>query len=94
MLELNADSFLWDDEHGALREDELRAYGVSTALIARLRAWFDAAFPTAGAAADPETQVGRPWSLRLAAHLQQELPGYDVHLPSGRVSRPLHEWLP
>src|SRR5215212_1835418 len=63
MPDENADAYVWNDEQGALRDDELLTYGVSTALIARLRAWLDASSPTVGAAADPEAEVGVPWSL-------------------------------
>jgi hypothetical protein len=93
MPDEKADACVWDDEQGALRDDELLAYGVSTALIAPLRAWLDASGPTVGTAADPEAKVGLPWSLRLAAQLQRELPGCDIYLSNGPDSRPLREWV-
>jgi hypothetical protein len=93
MPEPVAGAFIWDDDEGALYEEELSALGVSPSLIGRLQAWFEAYDPPVGTAPDPTAEVGLPWSLRLATQLQLELPAHEVHLSTGRESGPLRDWL-
>jgi hypothetical protein len=88
----DADACVWDSEQGALREQELLALGVSRPLTERLRAWLEAYDPPAGTAPDPRAELGLPWSLRLAAELERELPSCEIHLSNGPDSKPFREW--
>lgn len=81
------------DSAGGPDADELAAWGVSDRLINRLRAWAEAwdHDPFTSNAA-PGHREGSPTTVRLAQHLQTELPGYRIFLFDGRRRRPIDEW--
>jgi len=83
----------WGDQSGSLGEEGLLELGVSRALIERLRAW------QAGWEHDPltrsplkEFRSGSPLSVRIAQHLQRELPDYRIFLDGADGPRPIDEW--
>ena len=78
---------------GHVSAEELTSLGVSLPLIERLRAWGE------GWDHDPATSSprGEAWpgsssTVRLARHLQSELPGYRILLDGGDEPRPVAEW--
>lgn len=98
MPEYSVDVPVWhgpdSEEIGNVSAEELMALGVSPPLIERLRAW------QGGWEHNPLSRVGPPreiWSgspltVRLARHLQSELPGYRIFLDTRDGPRPVERW--
>lgn len=78
---------------GSVSAQELMALAVSPPLIERLRAWEDG-WDHDPLTASPLAQFrpGSPLTVRLARHLQSELPGHRVFLGTGEGPRPVEEW--
>jgi hypothetical protein len=98
MPEYGVDVPVWygpgGEESGGLDAEELRALGVSDRLIERLRAW-QQSWDHDPFTSSPTARVmpGSPVTLKLAQHLQAELPGYRIFLMDNRGPRPIDEWI-
>ena len=82
------------DGIGNVTAQELMALGVSSALLERLRAWQDGWEHDPITGSSPrEFRAGSPLTLRLAQHLQAELPGYRLFIATSDGPRPVDEWM-
>ena len=98
MTEYGVDIPVWhgpgSDRTGCLAAEELTALGVSDRLIERPRAWQERRDHGPLTSSPPrETWPGSPSTVRLARHLQAELPGYRIFLVAGPEPRPIDEWI-
>ena len=82
------------EKSGNVTAEQLRGLGASQGIIERLLAW------QANWDHDPFTgsalhrfRPGSPLTVRLARHLQAELPGRRIFLVSESCPRPVDEWL-
>lgn len=79
---------------GGLAAEELSALGVSDRLIERLRSWQESWDHDPFTSAPPhDARPGSPLTVRLARHLQTELPGYRIFLAADADPRPVAEWV-
>ena len=98
MPEYGVDIPVWHgpdaDDSGGLAAEDLATLGVSDRLIERLRAWQESWDHDPSTSSAPRgSWPGSPATLRLARHLQAELPGYRIFLFADPVPRPIDEWI-
>lgn len=98
MPEYGVDMPVWHgpggDRSGNVPAEELTALGVSNRLIERLRAWQERWDHDPESSSPPrDSWLDSPSSVRIAHHLQTELPGYRIFLNAGRGPRPIEEWI-
>lgn len=95
--EYSADLPVWHGPDGEgignVSAEELTALGVSRPLIERLRAWEEGWDHDPFTSSPPkEFWPGSPLTVRLARHLQSELPGYRIFLDTRHGPRPVEDW--
>ena len=79
---------------GSLTAEELTALGVSDRLIERLRAWQESWDHDPFTSGPPrDAWPGSPFTVRLARHLQAELPHHRIFLATDPSPRPVDEWI-
>lgn len=81
------------EDAGHVSAEALMALGVSRRLVDRLRAWqqsWDHDPFTSSALL--EFRPGSPMTVRLARHLQAELPGHRIFLATERGLRSMDAW--
>jgi hypothetical protein len=97
MPEYGVDIPVWfgpdGDDSGGLSAEDLAALGVSDRLIERLRAWQESWDHDPSTSDAPRgSWPGSPVTVRLAQHLQAELPAYRIFLFAEPAPRPVDEW--
>ncbi|MCA0143519.1 hypothetical protein [Blastococcus sp. LR1] len=81
-------------DSGNVTAEGLLALGVSSGLVERLRAWQEGwEHDPFTRSSPPQLRPGTPMTVRMARHLQAELPGYRIFLAVGSEPRPLDDWV-